>query len=164
MVILTSIVFICAGLLSSYVYASKMLSLRAAELAQIVETGNQERAQVLYLKQQKDALRETLPERDRLNSYFMDERSVAEFLSSVEQIGRDIGVKVETTSLGVNSGVLQVSVTIDGGFSGITHFVSLFEKMPYKLRIDRATLNAGGEGWVSQLAVSVLSFKALSKP
>ncbi len=160
--IVVCICAIIAGLLSTYVYVTEVLDENAESLALLVQERDKEQAHVAYLNAQKEALRSTEAERRHLDTYFMDEKSVAYFLGQVETVGRGIGLRVDTVSLGVSNGILNTEISAAGAFPFLQQFVALVEKMPYKLRIDHADFTRAGDStWSVRFALKVISFSGI---
>lgn len=159
LVILMSLGCILLGLSVSYIFLWQTISDGAAKLAALRMTESQEKTRVLYMRGEKLAVRDTKDERARLDTYFMDERSVAGFLGTVESVGRELGLGIETISLGVFEGKLRANVHAEGTFSPLARFVSLLEKMPFKLSLTRLVMSAGEEErWALDVDLSVSSF------
>ena len=161
LVIAASLLGIIAGLVVAYLTCVNMLSLSAADLLATRTERQKEEVRVGELKAQKQAVRDTEGERARLESYFMNEKTVAVFLERLETLGHDLGLAATTVSLGVTDGVLHIAARASGAFAPLARYLSVVEEMPYKLRVERAAFSKDDEAWALTMEISVISFYSL---
>ena len=160
-VILVALCGIVAGLLVVYAVCyshigkqtEALLALRTEEAAQS--------AQIRYQENLRSSVLNTKEEQARLDGYFVTATRVPVFLGMIEATGRGFGLTTETVSLGVTNNVLMVEVKASGSFANLVTLAAFLEKMPYKLRVVRATMGAleTGHGWNGDFTLEVSSFE-----
>jgi len=87
----------------------------------------------------------------KLDSHFVADDEIINFIETIEDLGEDSGAEIEVTSVGVGnksvkkadqasiSEFLNLDFKIEGSFAQIFHFLSMLEKLPF--RIDVARVN-----------------------
>lgn len=145
-----------------------LLRTSEAELAerkiQIAEMQNNEQALSSLVR----LVEETTTERGEIVSRILHEEDVIDFLALIEELGREQGVELNTTSLNVASvdnlyDELQISVSVTGSRASVIHMLKLFETLPYQSYISRArisqTSGAEANAWSGTFAVHVTKYK-----
>lgn len=101
------------------------------------------------LKSAKDIIKDTETGRGKLDTYFIDNEEIIDFIEEIEKIGRDIGVEIEIISVSISdskiqrdniSEVLNLDLKAEGKWSSVFHFLALIEKMPFKINISKINL------------------------
>lgn len=144
--------------LLAYLVAASFLRVKTALLFEEGVGYREKEAREKYLLDIGRALIATEEEQRQLRGYFLDEKSVADFLSNLEAIGRRLGLETDTTALGVHDGVLRVEIHVTGGYAPVVQFISLVEALPYKLSIINADLANPNGAWIARLTLDIHSF------
>lgn len=96
-------------------------------------------------------IKDTQEDRAKLGSHFVADDEVVDFIEIVEDLGVESGAKVEITNVGINTineealnkgkfnELLSIDFKIEGRFVEMFHFLSMFEKLPFK--VDIRTVN-----------------------
>ena len=130
------------------------------------------------LKSVKNLIKETEGDHIKLNTYFITDDKVVDFIENIENMAKDVGVDIEVVSVYVNdikddsiqknniSELLRLSIEMSGKWSNIYHFVSLVEKLPFKIDILNINLenmyngdNENPENWKGVLNLSAVKLK-----
>lgn len=161
LVIIVSLCAILLGLGAAYLFFFEAIQEEADLFVRVRDEQTKEEMIVRSMRAEKIAVRDTSEDRARLDTYFMNEKTVAAFLGQVEALGAELGLEVRTVSLGAGEAALRVAIHAEGRFSSFARFVAAFEKMPFKLRIDHAALNTHAAGeWTGDFDASVESFSS----
>ncbi|MBT3282845.1 hypothetical protein HON59_01515 [bacterium] len=107
------------------------------------------------LKSVKNIIKDTADGREKIDTYFIKDDEIINFIGEVEKIGRDIGVEVEIISVSIGDSKLQqdnvsellnLDLEAEGSWSRVFRFLTLVEKMPFKVNISTINLEAIYEG------------------
>lgn len=127
-----------------YVYAFSRISKKTSSIESIVtEIENEKKSQqnILGLKRSIVLSEE---KNSVLNSYFVNEETVVDFIKSIELLAKESNVSVQISSLqsGEQTGKqgLYVSLVIKGSFNSVNSFLLLLENMPYQIIINKVML------------------------
>ena len=127
------------------------------------------------LQASKEVVAGTAEERDKVETFFVGKDGVVAFLENLEVLGRDAGLEMEVSSVGLveekqdRAGErsyedLSVNITSKGSWTQNFRFLSILENMPLKLQITRAIIEkqAGGNQnspWLGSFAINVMKLK-----
>ncbi len=95
------------------------------------------------------------PQLSALDNYFLSASTTVEFLECLDNTAKlaKVNFKINQAEAKDN---LQMTFSAQDNFSAVNQFLTLFEKFPYALRIDRLDLRAGDKGvWKEDFAVTV---------
>ena len=117
------------------------VSLKAEE-TQLLTTQN------AHTQTVRRVVRDTEASRAELNSFFVTEEGLVQFLEDIEAIGEDIGVRliVDSVSAGkpIDKDAFLVPITLnlktEGTFKNVFHMLELLEAFPKVLTIERTRL------------------------
>lgn len=104
--------------------------------------------ETLALKKQttETLLKSTEYERSEILKYFVSTEDPTDFLELIESSGRDAGVVLDVDSIKVEGSDsetikrMEISLSVQGGWEEMYHFVFLLEHLPFASHITRATL------------------------
>lgn len=103
----------------------------------------------IKLRSVKFLIRDTLQERADLDSHFVADDEIIDFIETIENLGADSGAKIEITNVSISSiekkeddqvnisELLNLDFKIKGRFIQMFHFLSMLEKLPFKIDILR---------------------------
>ena len=103
----------------------------------------------IKLRSVKYLIKDTEDERADLDSHFVIDDEVINFIEIIENLGMDSGAKIEVTNVSVSSTnkeaadqiniseLLYLDFKIEGRFAQMFHFLSILEKLPFKIDILR---------------------------
>jgi len=116
----------------------------------------------------RSSLRETDKGREKIETLFVDEDNVIDFLSRIESVGEVSGADVDLISFQEENGSLVLNLEVRGKFSSIFDFTKLVELLPYKVSIQSLNTRYRGdviEGektlksqWLGSYVLSLESF------
>lgn len=116
-------------------------------------------------------LKSTLADHDRLESFFVNDSSVVDFLQNVEGLGNESGLVIHTDSvsssdspdlLPLNKELLSVSLSARGSWADTQKFLGLIENLPYKISISSFS-SVSSNGPVSDSSLSKSELQKLAK-
>ena len=123
----------------------------------------------------KEVVASTAEERAVIETFFVGQDGVVAFLESLEALGREEGLEIEVSSVGLaDEGEdkdeerlyenLSVDIATKGGWAQNFRYLSLLENMPLKLQVGRAIIEkpAGGganSSWQGSFAINVIKLK-----
>ncbi len=132
--------------IAGYVYMYTRISKKTTSIESIAtEIENEKKSQqnILGLKR---SITLTEEKNKLLNSYFVTEETVVDFIKSIESLAKDSGVSVQISSLqpGEQTGKqgLYVSLIVNGGFNEVNRFLVFLENMPYQIVTNRVQLSS----------------------
>ena len=91
-------------------------------------------------------LKNTELEREQMLKYFVSREDPTEFLELIESSGRDAGITLDVNSIKVDEGGdelikhIEISLSVQGEWDNVYHFIYLLEHLPYVSQITRATV------------------------
>lgn len=103
----------------------------------------------IKLRSVKHIINDTKDDRAKLDSHFVADDEIINFIETIENLGADSDVKVEVTDVSVSSAgaeadsqvniseLLNLNFKIEGSFAQMFHFLSMLEKLPFKIDILR---------------------------
>jgi Tfp pilus assembly protein PilO len=103
------------------------------------------------LKSVKDIIKDTKQGREKIDTYFIKDDEIINFIEEIEKIGRDIGVDVEIISVSISDSKLQqdnisellnLSLEAQGQWGRVFHFLAFIENLPFKINILTMNLTA----------------------
>ena len=106
----------------------------------------------IKLKSVKDLIKDTENDRKKLDTYFVADDKIVNFIEDVEKIGSDIGVDVEVVSVSISDSKSQVPAhskiseqlnldfKVEGMWSDVFQFLAIMEKLPFKIDISKTSL------------------------
>ena len=85
---------------------------------------------------------------EKLESYFVGQDGIVDFIETVESYGRTSGVKMSIDFVGVEGGIqannkgdvketLRIKLSTEGSWTATVHFLSLIEHIPFRINMDR---------------------------
>lgn len=81
-----------------------------------------------------------------LDSHFVAESTVVDFIKSIESLAKDRGVEVKISSLQPGDQIgkqgLFVTLNVDGSFGAVNNFLILLENMPYQIIVNRIQMSS----------------------
>lgn len=121
---------------------------------------------------------ETEDARTALHTYMLADDGVVNFLSSVERMGRTLGLSVVTKAATVEKGdaassfeTLAVTLEIEGSYTRVMRMIQVIEKLPYQVAVrsvlldkKRDTLSSeapSANGWKGVITIAVTKEKSL---
>lgn len=132
-----------------------------ARLVERAEMRERERS----LESLTQALADTKAERESLTARILPE-DVISFLAFIEDLGREQGVKLVTSSLTVKPidavfENLVLSIEVRGTYTDVIRVVSLFEYLPYQSSLNtlRISRENGENNWRATFMVEITKFK-----
>ncbi|HRZ30273.1 MAG TPA: hypothetical protein P5274_01220 [Candidatus Paceibacterota bacterium] len=96
---------------------------------------------------------------EKINQYFLTDKSIVKFIEELEQIGKEVGVKLVIGQPDDKATELQLNLSTMGTFSQTMKFLQSLENLPYAGKIDRLELRKGELDWQSVFILRVLKDK-----
>ncbi|OHA32005.1 MAG: hypothetical protein A2928_00225 [Candidatus Taylorbacteria bacterium RIFCSPLOWO2_01_FULL_45_15b] len=124
--------------------------------------------EVSYYALLKRTFEATEIEREKIETYFVSDGTVVPFIESIEALRTISGISTKISTLAVEtpeSGdveYLHVVIDVDGSWDGVYRFVSLVEKLPHAIRIEKVAFDKTlGENsvWRSNISLRVAKNK-----
>lgn len=81
-------------------------------------------------------------QRSLIDSYFISETSFVPFIEQLEELATSTGVQLEKGALAGGDGSLTFTFRTEGSFNDTYYFLSLIERIPVGLTIERADLQS----------------------
>ena len=99
------------------------------------------------LKSVKKLIEDTENERKKLDTYFVTDNSVVDFIESIEALAKEVEIDTEVVSVDISendkiSEALLLSLEVEGLWSNLFYFVSLIEELPFKIGISKVDIKA----------------------
>ncbi|HBM46210.1 MAG: hypothetical protein UT05_C0003G0016 [Parcubacteria group bacterium GW2011_GWF2_38_76] len=116
-----------------------------------------ELAQQNFLTNDK-LLRETKVEREKLDSFVINKKTISNLIEEIETLGKHANVELnKTLSVEKNTqrpkeSLLKFSIRVKGGFKDVYYFALLIENIPYKIRVKRMSLATSVSGVSSAIS------------
>lgn len=102
-------------------------------------------------------------ERLRLKEYFLSEREIINFISSVERQALQMNINVETTQLAVEpienntTSILKIGFNFTGTEPAVIRFMQYIELLPYYKEIPNAVISASNTaGWEGSVIIHII--------
>lgn len=108
----------------------------------------------IKLKSIKNLIADTENDRKQLETYFVTDDKIVDFIEEVENIGKYAGADVEIMSVSIGDDksqteeqntateLLHLGFKVNGKWSDVFQFFALLEKLPFKIDIAKANLEA----------------------
>lgn len=89
----------------------------------------------------------------QIDSFFIAPDGVVGFITFLEKLGKDSGVKINIGSVAVNPDSkdpkdfkenLKLKLEIEGTWQNVVYFLSRLENLPYRVQFDTATISLQG--------------------
>lgn len=111
----------------------------------------------------KGVLKETVVEREKVESYFVDNDMVVGFIEKIESLGISADVALDLRGVSVEGDqkkVLKLDFKILGSFENIFYFLTLLENLPYKIQFTEAFMvrSSDSNDWEGNFKMNLLSF------
>lgn len=120
-------------------------------------------------KEVKFLLEETEEERARIEDYFVDSASIIAVIEEIESLARRVNVNLTLRSANTNAETpngpktLQIDAKMEGKFGDVYRFLSLVERMPYKIFLERASMVTRTASirtpWEANVTIRITSFR-----
>lgn len=113
-----------------------------AKLRQEIAAESSRRDELVAIR---GSLQETVDKKERLASLFIASEQVPDFISSIEELGRGVGLTVNTKSVDVVSDqfyeaaskeLLTISIHSKGSWKATMQFLALIESLPHKTSLQ----------------------------
>lgn len=168
------ILCVCAAVLGALVYGlvfaagiviEKQASIRGIQQDILLNDERQKNVKSL-----EKLLEDIEPQKKRIESVFIGERAVIDFIKALEQMASTthIGFSLENAALpSLNSDVgPKFELRVNGSFDEVLRFIGLLEAMPYQILIDSVQVrkqsgveqNKGTGTWTAAVKITLLSF------
>lgn len=104
----------------------------------------------MILKSTKKLVFETVSDRRKLDSFFVTKDRVVEFLEQVADLGKESGVKLTITNLGLEDEqgapsdlyqLLKLNIEARGGWQNLYHFLTMLESVPFAVRFGGVNID-----------------------
>jgi len=98
-------------------------------------------------------LNDTKSSIDSLQTFFVGSDSVVVFIEKVENLARNVGVKLVTQNVAEDDASslkddfkksLKLKVSVSGSWKNILKLTALLENLPYKISLDNITISSDG--------------------
>ena len=100
----------------------------------------------------QNLIRDTEGDREKLNSYFVSNEGIVDFLEVIEGLEQYTGAEVSIKTVGVNDPgefenieQLELNLTAEGSWEAVYHFFVLIESLPYRIDLNRVQFNSVGK-------------------
>ncbi|MFQ5661916.1 MAG: type 4a pilus biogenesis protein PilO [Candidatus Paceibacteria bacterium] len=107
----------------------------------------------IKLRSVKQIIKDTKDDRVKLDSYFVADDEIINFIEMIETLGVNSGAEVEVINVSVDtenekvvnknkiSELLNINFKTEGSFVEMFHFLSMLEKLPFKIEISQVNFN-----------------------
>ena len=82
-------------------------------------------------------LADTVPEREKLNSYFVAPEKIVDFIEEIETLGTHTGAIVSFQAVNAKNNTFNLQFETEGNFDDTAYFLALLESLPIKLSFER---------------------------
>lgn len=133
-----------------YAYFLTLINNEIAEASELASEVERKSRKEHSLQAMQSTIRAIQSERQELDSYFLQEKELIEFLETIEDLGgltqTAIAVKaVSEASVALpdreeNAPALRLTIEVDGPYRGVFHAISLLELFPLPLAVHEITL------------------------
>ena len=104
------------------------------------------------LRDAQNFIRDTEDDRAKLNSYFVSNEGIVDFLEVIEGLEQYAEVEVSIKTIGENDTgefesveQLELNLTAEGSWGAVYHFFALLESLPHSIDMSRVQFNSIGE-------------------
>src|SRR3989344_6004474 len=169
--ILSLILFLLVGTFYAFLFVTVRAKQQSVSMLRgSIEAGS---AHDAALTAAKDLVGKTAADRAKLDSFILQTAGVVPFITSVERLGTITGTNIEVRSVGItavsgatSTEALSLSVSTEGSWNQMMHFLSLIESLPYRVELTglqfvESTENpkAKVKQWEAQVSFSVAKMK-----
>jgi len=103
----------------------------------------------IKLRSVKYLIKDTQDDRMKLDSYFVADDEIINFIKMIEDLGIESNAEVEITNVSIGvvdekavnkdkiNELLNIDFKMGGSFVEMFHFLSMFEKLPFKIDVKR---------------------------
>jgi Tfp pilus assembly protein PilO len=158
----------CVVSLAAYVFVFRQVEQHKVSLEEV-------RSSYARIEQNRDtltalveALKDTEGDRNELKSRILTESGVIDFLTLIEDIGREQRVVLKTNTITIRPinasfETVVISVQVEGTYDALLTLLTLFEQLPYQVTIGDVQLShtesVEGDTWQSTYDIQVTKFK-----
>jgi len=105
-------------------------------------------------------LPETKDEREKINSAFLNDQEVINFIEVLEDISEKSKSNLEISSIKKENDTRVFNIVISGPFKNVLQYIMLLENTPYQPDILRANMNIDQEKelWNARLNIGINNF------
>jgi hypothetical protein len=93
----------------------------------------------------------------KLDNYFINQNTLAQFIEQLEIMGRESGVKLKLNQANDKEG-LHLELLTEGTFSQNLNFIHLLESMPFYGQLMRVALTQIDKSWSASVSLNLISF------
>ncbi len=93
----------------------------------------------------------------KLDNYFINQNTLAQFIEQLEIMGRESGVKLKLNQANDKEG-LHLELLTEGTFSQNLNFIHLLESMPFYGQLTRVALTQIDKTWSASISLNLISF------
>lgn len=88
------------------------------------------------------AIAESKSEQDELLAYFVNKDGAVSFIERLESTGKTAGLAISLSNVSVPKAgnVFQVDMATEGSFENTFYFLTLLEKLPYRISVEKANV------------------------
>ncbi len=145
-IILLGILFLMMLLaMGGYVYLYSQINKKTSSAESIVAEIENEKASQQNILGLKRSIELSEEKYTTLNSYFVNEEKVIEFIEEIELLAQETSVVTEISSIqsGEQIGKKGLYVTLDaqGNFDDVNNFIVRLENMPYQIHLTNVLLS-----------------------
>ncbi len=102
----------------------------------------------------------TILDRSKITSFFINEDKVVDFIEKIEKISSDSKTNISLSSINTETGYVGAHINAVGSWSNIMQALILIENLSYGLSINNVhTVSSGDHKWNLSLDISVLTIK-----
>ena len=151
---------LCAGLFF-------MIAKKESSTLSIISEIQKEYIKVEKIKSTENIFKDTYNERKQLDTYFVTQDTVVDFIESIEWLGAYAGIEIVLDGVDVTTGdnaKLAIKVSTKGDWEDTIYFLALSEYFPANVNIDSAKITKIGDikdnnkQWSGEFFITVLSF------
>jgi len=156
--------FITLLVIGAYGFFFYKIKTEVESVSAVTAELEKEKEKLSTLDSTKRMFSETSGPRAKLDSFFVDQAGVVDFIQKLEELGKYSGAEVTLKNLNEKKAEgLTFSVAVDGTFSEVMHTISLLENMPYNMLFTQVQIfrspGAGGKNkWEGNITATLLSF------
>lgn len=147
--ILAFIIILTTASIVFYILFFNTIKNKNKEISLILNVTDTAIQREIKLKSVDEIIKDTEYERKKLDTYFVADDSIVDFIEDIEELGRYVGIDIEIASVNIDndlktedaiSEILNLNIETKGKWEDIFYFLSLIEKMPFKIDIEKADL------------------------
>lgn len=148
---------------AGYVYLSFYIAGLTDKTAEIKTEIETMRIKLAHARKLNVSAEKTADERKKVMSYFLEQRQVIDYVTSLESVADSFGLMYTTNSIENtdsdtlspnNKELLKVSMSLTGKWSSLIRYLSYIESLPYAVHIDKLDISTGGTNSTTVIASS----------